>query len=101
MNMAVAGFDHEEDIDAAQGNCAVDVEESHASMVDASVRRNCRQVDRVRCVAGGIRSRFSTRRTVDAPTRYPRPSSSPWIRLSPGPGSPAPSARSAPRLEHR
>src|SRR6516164_5413253 len=27
MNMAGVGFDHEEDIDAAQGNCAVDVEE--------------------------------------------------------------------------
>ena len=31
--------------------------------------------------AGGILSRFSARRTVDAPTRMPRPSSSPWIRL--------------------
>ncbi len=39
--------------------------------------RNCRQVDRERCGAGGMRSCFSTRRTVEAPTRYPRPSSSP------------------------
>ena len=54
---------------------------SHAGIVDVWMRRNCRQVDRVRCGAGGIRSRFSTRRTVDAPTRYPGPSSSPWIRL--------------------
>ena len=29
-----------------------------------------RQVERLRCGAGGIRSRLSTRRTVDAPTRY-------------------------------
>jgi len=42
---------------------------SHASIVDAWMRRNCRHVDLVRCGAGGIRSRFSTRRTVEAPTR--------------------------------
>jgi hypothetical protein len=35
----------------------------------------------LRCGAGGIRGRLSIRRIVDAPTRYPRPSSSPWIRL--------------------
>jgi hypothetical protein len=40
-------------------------------------------VVRSRCGAGGICSRFSTRRIVDAPTRTPRPSSSPWIRLYP------------------
>jgi RND superfamily putative drug exporter len=40
----------------------------------------------LRCGAGGIRSRFSTRRTVEAPTRRPRPSSSPWIRWYPQPG---------------
>ena len=57
------------------------VKKSHASIVAAWVRRNCRQVVRLRWGAGGIRSRFSTRRTVEAPTRMPRPSSSPWIRL--------------------
>jgi hypothetical protein len=36
------------------------VKNSHASIVAACVRRNCRQVDRVRCGAGGIRSRFRT-----------------------------------------
>jgi hypothetical protein len=41
---------------------------SHASIVEAWVWRNCRQVVRLRCGAGGIRSRLSTRRTVDAPT---------------------------------
>ncbi len=42
---------------------------SHASIVEAWVRRNCRQMVRLRCGAGGIHSRFSTRRTVEAPTR--------------------------------
>ena len=38
------------------------------------------QVEWLRCGAGGIRSRLSTRRTVEALTRMPRLSSSPWIR---------------------
>ncbi|HEY5989777.1 MAG TPA: hypothetical protein VIV12_25850 [Streptosporangiaceae bacterium] len=42
---------------------------SHASIVEARVRRNRRHVDLERCGAGGIRSRFSARRTMDAPTR--------------------------------
>jgi hypothetical protein len=54
---------------------------SHASIVEACERRNCRYVARLRCGAGGVRSRFTTRRTFEAPTRMPRPSSSPWIRL--------------------
>jgi hypothetical protein len=53
---------------------------SHASIVAAWVRRKCRQVAWLRRGAGGIRSRFSTRRTVQARTPMPRPSSSPWIR---------------------
>src|SRR5712664_1016727 len=65
---------------------AVTWKKSHASIVAAWVRSNCRQVVRLRCGAGGIRSRFRTRRTVEAPTRMPRPSSSPWIRLYPQPG---------------
>ena len=40
-----------------------------ASIVEACERRNCRHVVLLRCGAGGIRSRLSTRRTVDAPTR--------------------------------
>lgn len=41
----------------------------------ACVRGNYRQVVRLprACRAGGISNRFSTRRTVAAPTRYPRP----------------------------
>jgi hypothetical protein len=59
---------------------------SQASIVAAWVRRNWRQVVRLRCGAGGIRSRFRIRRAVEALTRYPRPGSSPWIRLYPQPG---------------
>jgi len=53
---------------------------SHAIIVEAWVRRTCRQGLWLRFGAGGIRGRLSTRRTVEAPTRIPRPSSSPWIR---------------------
>lgn len=62
------------------------VKKSHASIVAAWVGTNCRQVELEHCGGGGIRSRFSTRRTVDAPTRMPKPGSSPWIRLYPQPG---------------
>jgi len=41
---------------------------SHASIVDACERRNCRHVELERRGAGGIRSRFRIRRTVEAPT---------------------------------
>jgi len=55
-----------------------------ASIVDAWVCRNFRQVVSVRrCGAGGIFSAFRTRRIVDAPTRWPSFSSSPWIRWYP------------------
>jgi hypothetical protein len=41
-----------------------------ANIVDACVRKNCRQVVSVsRTGAGGIRNRRRTRRIVDAPTR--------------------------------
>ncbi|MYW90838.1 hypothetical protein G3I59_09515 [Amycolatopsis rubida] len=43
---------------------------SQASIVDACVRRNCRQVVSFwRSGAGGIRARFRTRRIVEEPTR--------------------------------
>jgi hypothetical protein len=44
-------------------------QKTHARIVEAWMRRNCRQVDFVRCGAAGILSGFSTRRTVEAPTR--------------------------------
>jgi hypothetical protein len=60
---------------------------SVASIVDAWTRRNCRQVVPVcRFRAGGIFSAPRTRRIVDAPTRWPSFSSSPWIRWYPQPG---------------
>gem|GEM_PF-6388874 len=57
-----------------------------ASIVDAWVCRNFRQVVSVRRRgAGGIFSAVRTRRIVDAPTRWPGFSSSPWIRWYPQP----------------
>ncbi len=48
------------------------------------VCRNCRQVVAVcRFGAGGIRSALRTRRIVDALTRWPSLSSSPWMRWYP------------------
>jgi len=53
-------------------------------MVGAWVCRNCGQVASVwRFGAGGIFRALRTRRIVDAPTRWPGLSSSPWIRLYP------------------
>jgi hypothetical protein len=83
MHLAGANFDDKEHIQAAQSHRAVHVKEVAASMVAAWVRRNCRQVVRVRWGAGGIRSCFRIRRIVEAPTQVPRPSSSPWILLYP------------------
>ena len=49
-------------------------------MLVAWVRRNCRQLVSVyRNGAGGIRWRLRIRRIVEAPTRWPSVSSSPWI----------------------
>jgi len=54
---------------------------SVASMVAAWACRNCRQLMSVwRFGAGGIRRARRTRRMVDALTRWPSLSSSPWIR---------------------
>jgi hypothetical protein len=62
---------------------------SVASIVDAWVCWNCSQVASVRRLgAGGIFRALRTRRIVDAPTRWPSLSSSPWIRLYPQPGFP-------------
>ena len=59
---------------------------SVAGMVDACVRRNVRHVvSEPRSGAGGIFSGLRTRRIVDAPTRWPSLSNSPWIRWYPQP----------------
>src|SRR5256885_495710 len=48
------------------------------------VRRNCRQLVSVcRIDAGGTRWRLRIRRIVEAPTRWPTLSSSPWILTYP------------------
>lgn len=57
---------------------------STASIVEAGVRRNCRQVVSVcRLGAGGNPRDVRTRRIVDALTRWPSLRSSPWIRWYP------------------
>jgi hypothetical protein len=57
---------------------------SVASIVDAWACRNFRHVvSERRSGAGGIFSALRTRRIVDAPTRCPSLSSSPWILLYP------------------
>ena len=59
---------------------------SVARMVAAWACRNCRQVVSVfRFGAGGIRRALRTRRIVEAPTRWPSLSSSPWMRWYPQP----------------
>src|SRR3954464_12146520 len=53
-------------------------------MLVAWVRGNCRHVVSVcRSGAGGMRWRLRIRRIVEAPTRWPSLSSSPWIRAYP------------------
>jgi hypothetical protein len=44
MHMAGADLHHEEHVLAGEGERAIDMEESQASIVDAWVRRNLRQV---------------------------------------------------------
>src|ERR1700685_120423 len=59
---------------------------SVASIVDAWVCKNCRHVvSERRFGAGRIFTALRTRRIVDAPTRWPSLSSSPWIRWYPQP----------------
>ena len=59
---------------------------SVASIVAACVCRNCRHVVSVcRLGAGGIFRALRIRRMVDALTRWPSLSSSPWILLYPQP----------------
>ena len=70
MQVAVADLEHEQDVQPPQRERAVDVEESTASMLAASARRNCRQLVSVcRDGAGGMRRRCRIRRMVEAPTR--------------------------------
>jgi hypothetical protein len=53
---------------------------SHARMPDAGAARNCRHVGDERRGAGPSPAAARIRRIVPSPTRYPRPTSSLWIR---------------------
>src|SRR5512132_4587748 len=52
-------------------------------MLVACVRRNRRQLGVCRDGAGGMRWRWRIRRIVEAPTRWPSLTNSPWIRMYP------------------
>ena len=55
-------------------------EAERARMPDAWAARNCRQVGDARRGAGRSPAAARIRRIVPSPTRYPRPSISPWMR---------------------
>ena len=88
---------HEEHIHAAQGHRAVHMEEIARQHCSGLGAQELPPSGSCALGCGGIRSRFRIRRTVDAPTRYPRPAVHLGSACNPSPGSPAPSARSAPR----
>jgi hypothetical protein len=94
VHRPVGHLQHEEHVDPLEGNCQSTWKKSHASVVNAWARKNCRQVMSVsRTGAGGIRNLRRTRRIVDAPTRWPTLSNSPWILRYHSSGSPGPCAR--------
>ena len=67
---AGTSLDDEQAVQALQGHRAVHVKEVRASIADAWVCRNCRQVVSVRhCGAAGTFRALRTRRMVDAPSR--------------------------------
>ena len=88
MDVTDAHPRYEEDVDAAQGDRAVDMEEVVRGMVGLPACAGTpATVGWLCCGAGGICSRFRTRRTsADALTQMPRPSSSSWTRRRPQPG---------------
>jgi hypothetical protein len=70
VHAAGADLDHEQTVQALEGNCAVHVKEVRASIVAAWACRNRRQLVSVcRFGAGGIFRSLRTRRIVEAPTR--------------------------------
>jgi hypothetical protein len=81
MDVACADLDDQEHVKRRRVSAQSTWKKSHASIVEAWVRRNSHQGLRLRCGAGRIRSRLSTRRTMETATLMPRPSSSPRIRL--------------------
>jgi hypothetical protein len=102
MGVADADLDHEEHVDPVRVTAQSTWKKSHANIVDACVRRNCRRLRSVsRIGAGGIRSRLSTRRIVEAPTRRPSLSCSPGSADNPSADSVWRDARSARRRRRR
>ena len=80
VEIAIADLDHEQHVEAAQWSAQSTWKKSTASMLVAWVCRNCRQLVSVcRTGAGGMRWRCRIRRIVEAPTRWPSLSNSPWI----------------------
>ena len=80
VQVAVADLEHEQDVEPPQRHRAVDVEEvdrEHAGGLGAQELPPAGVG--VPDGAGGIRWRFRIRRIVEAPTRWPSLSSSPWI----------------------
>jgi hypothetical protein len=68
VHITTADLQHEEHVDPLERHRAVHMKKSQVSIVEACVRRKCREVVSVyRIGAGGIRTRLRTRRTVDAP----------------------------------
>src|SRR5919107_1089852 len=81
VDVAVADFQGEEDVDPSEGDGAVDVEEVYGQQGRGlRPQEPAPGVSVARSGAGGIRRRFRILRMVDAPTRWPSLSSSPWMR---------------------
>jgi hypothetical protein len=71
VQVAVADLEHEQNVEAPQRERAVDVEEVHREHAGRLHAQD------------GMRCRFRIRRIVEAPTRWPSLSSSPWSRMYP------------------
>jgi hypothetical protein len=81
VQVAIADLEREEDVDPRSVTTQSTWKKSTATIVAAWVRRNWRQLVSVcRDGAGGIRRRRRIRRMVEALTRWPSLSSSPWVR---------------------
>jgi len=69
----------EQDVHAAEED-RVDMQKIARQDADACAARNCRQVGDARRGAGRSPAAARIRRIVPSPIRYPRPTSSPWMR---------------------
>ena len=82
VQITVADLEHEQHVKPSERHRAVDVEEVHREHAGGLGAQEpppagVGVADR----AGGIRWRFRIRRIVEAPTRRPTLSNSPWSRL--------------------